>query len=202
MEIQSIEQLRAILGSPRIESTKKIYDHLNPRMLNFIEHSPLMFIATADQEGFPTISPKGDGIGAVKVLNDKTLLIPERKGNKIAVSFENIIRGSKAGLIFIVPGTNEILRVHGSPKIIHDSKLNKEMKSLTHEALLVLKVEVNNAYFHCGKAFLRSKIWCEDLEKSKLKISFGEEIAENMNKERTFIEDFDKGVDERYKTEL
>jgi hypothetical protein len=76
------------------------------------------------------------------------------------------------------------------------------MKSLTHEALLVLKVEVNNAYFHCGKAFLRSKMWSDDLEKSKLKISFGEEIAENMNKERTFIEDFDKGVDERYKTEL
>ncbi len=202
MKIQSIEELRAILGTPRIESTKKIYDYLNPRMLNFIEHSPLVFIATTDQDGFPTISPKGDGAGAVRALNDGTLLIPERKGNKIAASFENIIHGSKVGLIFLVPGTHEALRVQGTPTIIHDAVLNKEMESLTQEALLVLKIEVDNAYFHCGKAFLRSKLWSDELEKTNLNISFGQEIAENMSKEAPFIEDFDKGVEERYKTEL
>jgi hypothetical protein len=76
------------------------------------------------------------------------------------------------------------------------------MESLTQEALLVLKIEVDNAYFHCGKAFLRSKLWSDELEKTNLNISFGQEIAENMSKEAPFIEDFDKGVEERYKTEL
>lgn len=202
MEVTSLEGLRGIIGSPRTESTKKIYDHLNPRMINFISHSPLVFIATTDQHGFPTISPKGDGVGAVNTLNQGVILIPERKGNKIAASFENIINGSKVGLIFLVPGTNEALRVHGSPTIIYDPDLNKEMKSLSHEALLVLKVEVDNAYFHCGKAFLRSELWSDNLVKSKINISFGQEIAENMGKDESFVDAFDEGVKHRYKTEL
>jgi len=202
MEIKSEEELRNILGTPNPVLEKKIYSYLNSRMISFIENSPLMFVATVDQDGFPTISPKGDSPGFVKVNDTNTLLIPERKGNKLAYTFKNILRGSKVAVLFVVPGTNEILRVHGNAVLINDSVINSELKSASHSAILATRLDVANCYFHCGKAFLRSKIFSDELQLKDMGISFGQELSENTAFDGSEAIAFDQGVKSRYKTDL
>jgi PPOX class probable FMN-dependent enzyme len=203
MEILStFEEVREIVGEPNPVANKKIYSSLNDRMTNFISLSPVMMLSTVDSDGFPTISPKGDEAGFVKVLDNKTLLIPELRGNKLAFSLSNIVNQNKVALIFLVPGTVESLRVHGTCRLIKGNEICKSLASKSHQALLVMEVKVANAYFHCGKAFLRSKTWQPDSWSEKLKISFGQEIAENIGENSEFVDTLDAGVKERYVTDL
>lgn len=202
MEIKEFSKVREILGEPNPATKNKIYSFLNPRMINFINHSPLVFISTIDSDGFPTISPKGDFPGFVNIQNQNTLLLPERKGNKLAFSYENILNGSKVGILFLVPGTNEVLRVQGSSEVIFDEQLNALLSSQTQKALLIMKIKVSSCYFHCGKALLRSKLWESDKYLETLKISFGQEIAENNGMSSAEIFEFDSGVKSRYETDL
>lgn len=203
MEILStFEEVREIVGEPNPVANKKIYSSLNDRMTNFISLSPIMMLSTVDSDGFPTISPKGDEAGFVKVLDNKTLLIPELRGNKLAFSLSNIVNQNKVALIFLVPGTVESLRVHGTCRLIKGNEICKSLASKSHQALLVMEVKVANAYFHCGKAFLRSKTWQPDSWPEKLKISFGQEIAENIGENSEFVDTLDAGVKERYVTDL
>ena len=202
MDINELDQIRDILGEPSPNASGKIYDHLNDRMLTFIAHSPLVMVSTVDADGFPSISPKGDDPGFVKAENAQQLLIPERKGNKLAFAFQNILAGSKVGLLFMVPGTTEVLRVHGTPTLVHDADLNRELTSKTQPALLVMRLQVANAYFHCGKALIRSGIWNPDTPKQPVKVSFGQEIAENRSLTEPEAKHIDEGVRERYETDI
>ncbi|MFO6423441.1 pyridoxamine 5'-phosphate oxidase family protein [Motilimonas sp. KMU-193] len=171
-------------------------------MQAFISTSPLVMLSTVDDMGFPTISPKGDEAGFVKVRDDQTLLIPELRGNKLAFSLQNIVStNNKVGLIFLRPGTVETLRVHGRCKLV-TGDICEAVKGVTHRALMVLEIKVDSAYFHCGKAFLRSKVWDSQTHLPPMKISFGTEIAENTGKDAGFVEQADAGVKERYKTDL
>lgn len=202
MDIDSFDQVRAILGAPHPATAKKIYSHLNPRMREFIRHSPLVFVSTVDEDGFPTLSPKGDHAGFVQSQDENHLLIPERKGNKLAFSFRNILGGSKIGLLFLVPGTPEVLRVQGTSQIISDDELNSQLASASQKALLINRVKVSSCYFHCGKALLRSNLWGADLSHVAMNISFGIEISENKGLEASQIGEFDEGVHHRYKNDL
>jgi PPOX class probable FMN-dependent enzyme len=200
--ILSVEEMRDRIGSPNPLAKSKIYDHLNDRMQAFIETSPLVMLSTVDEFGFPTISPKGDRPGFVKVQDKKTLLLPELRGNKLAFSLCNILTANdKVGLIFLRPGTVESLRVHGVCKLL-EGDICDTVSGHTHRAILVLEITVTNAYFHCGKAFLRSKAWDKTSHQPPMKISFGREIAENTDKDREFIEEMDAGVQERYISDL
>ena len=205
-ELKSFADVRQTLGEPNPVASKKIYSFLNERMTNFIASSPLMMLSTVDNEGFPTISPKGDEAGFVQVTDQNTLLIPDLRGNKLAFSLANIVNQDKVALIFLVPGTVESLRVHGTCRLLkYDGKgddLCQTLASKSHNALLVMDVIVTNAYFHCGKAVLRIKTWQPDSWSEKIKISFGQEIAENTGKNAEYIGDFDAGVKERYITDL
>ncbi|NQZ89520.1 MAG: pyridoxamine 5'-phosphate oxidase family protein [Colwellia sp.] len=200
--LSTFEEVREIVGEPNPVASKKIYSFLNDRMTNFISLSPIMMLSTVDSDGFPTISPKGDEAGFVKVLDNNTLLIPELRGNKLAFSLSNIVQQNKVALIFLVPGTVESLRVHGTCRLLKGNEICKSLASKSHQALLVMEVKVTNAYFHCGKAFLRSKTWQPDSWSEKLKISFGQEIAGNLGESSEFIETLDAGVKERYVTDL
>lgn len=207
MKIDSMEQLRDILGSPHPATQDKIYDYLNRGMQAFIQQSPLLLMATLDEDGFPSISPKGDAPGFVHVQDALHLLIPERKGNKMALSFSNILTGSRLGLLFIVPGVSEVLRVQGAAEILHDPELNARLASDSQQALVVTRLQVQSAFFHCGKALLRSKLWAEDLQHADLKVSFGEQIADNPRKQSALlakqdIPAFDAGLRERYQSDL
>lgn len=201
-ELTNFEDVREVIGEPNPVASKKIYTFLNDRMKNFISSSPIMMLSTVDSDGFPTISPKGDEAGFVKVLDNNTLLIPELRGNKLAFSLANIVQQNKVALIFLVPGTVESLRVHGTCRLLKGDEICKSLGSKSHQALLVMEIKVTNAYFHCGKAFLRSKTWQPDTWQEKIKVSFGQEIADNIAESSTFVETVDAGVKERYVTEL
>jgi PPOX class probable FMN-dependent enzyme len=152
-------RIREILGTPNATTRQKIKGNLHAGMKRFIDASSLVMMASVDEMGFPTVSPKGDQPGFVRVQDDQTLLIPERKGNKLAFTFENLLKNPKLGLIFMVPGSDETLRVHGHAKVLHDPALCTSMASASHDALLVIEVTVTQCYFHCAKAFLRSQAW-------------------------------------------
>ncbi|AOW84108.1 pyridoxamine 5'-phosphate oxidase family protein [Vibrio cholerae] len=201
-ELCSLEEVRQVIGDPNPLASKKIYTTLNSRMQEFIKTSPLLMLSTVDEFGFPTISPKGDIAGFVKVRDANTILLPELRGNKLAFSLENIVAtNNKVGLIFLRPGTVETLRVHGSCKLLEGS-ICDEVTGSTHRALMVLEILVKNAYFHCGKAFLRSKAWDNSTYLEPMKVSFGKEIADNTDADEEFIKTTDSAVQGRYKTDL
>ena len=200
--IESFERVREVLGAPNPAAYKKIKQRLNARMVEFIARTPLVMIATIDRDGFPTVSPKGDAAGFVAVKDDQTLLLPERKGNKLAFSFENLVNHPKAGLIFIVPGTSETLRVHGDCRVFHDPELGREMASSTHDALLLIEVKVTSCYFHCAKAFLRSLAWAPETWGPRQKISFGKEILGESTDAEIAARQLDDGIAARYVTDL
>lgn len=200
--IDSVEHLRAIIGEPREQTRYKLHPRLNARATAFIARSPMFLLATVDAQGQPTVSPKGDGPGFVRVPDANTLLIPERKGNKLVFSLQNILRNPRVGLIFLVPGTDETLRVSGEAMLSDDAELCASLTERGQSALLVMRVRVSEAYFHCAKAFLRSQLWRPESWPEKLRISFGEEIAEEGGIRGTDIETFDAAVKQRYVTDL
>jgi PPOX class probable FMN-dependent enzyme len=200
--IESAEALRALLGSPNDLVRRKIHAQLNARAIDFIGKSPMLMLSTADAQGNATVSPKGDPAGFVCVEDERTLLIPERKGNKLIFSLTNILANPAVGLVFMVPGTCETLRVQGHAELLDDAELCEKVYARGAKALLVIRVRVTECYFHCAKAFLRSELWNPDTWPEKITISFGEEIAESGGMDRAVIDEFDRGVAGRYKTDL
>lgn len=200
--IENVSALRGLIGSPSELVTFKIHRELNTRAIGFIAGSPMFMLSTADAQNRPTVSPKGDRPGFVQVADSRTLLIPERKGNKLIFSLQNIIANPNVGLIFLVPGTCETLRVQGTAELLDDPDLREKLAARGGKALLVMRVTVEECYFHCAKAFLRSDLWKPETWQEKMTISFGEEISERGGIAANFIKEFDRGVGERYKTDL
>jgi PPOX class probable FMN-dependent enzyme len=202
MSIQTLTQLRAIIGEPNSQVPLKLHRQINPQAREFIARSPMFLLSTADAAGQPTVSPKGDGPGCVRVADARTLLIPERKGNKLAFSLQNILANPRVGLIFLLPGTGETLRVSGDAELLDERVLCESFVERGQPALLVTRVRVTQAYFHCAKAFLRAELWKPETWTEGMKISFGHEIAEEGGLRTEQIEAFDSGVQQRYKTDL
>lgn len=176
--IESLDQLRSLLGEPHSLTQQKISSALTPEAHDFIRKSSLLFMATTGGED-TTVSPKGDQPGFVRVLDDNTLLIPERPGNKLLHGLSNILRTGRIGLLFVCPGTEETLRVNGSAALYEDKATCRDMAANGKPALLVIKVQVNECFFHCAKAFKRSKAWQAEDWLEPQKIKFGAQIARN-----------------------
>ncbi len=189
------------MGKPHSLTQNKISDALTQEAKDFIAIAPLIFMATADSEGQPTVSPKGDLPGFVSIEDDKTLLIPERPGNKLLHGLGNIIENGHIGLIFLVPGTEETLRVNGRCAIYRDTELSKKMAANGKPALLILKVEVEQCFFHCAKAFKRSHAWQPDEWPERIKISFGKQIAKNAASNKIARKAIEKVVDQAVKAD-
>src|SRR5690349_8644956 len=200
--IQSIAQLRTLLGSPSEQVPRKIHRRLNRQAAGFIARAPMLFLATSDAQGRTTVSPKGDGPGFAHVADERTLLIPERKGNKLLFSLTNILENPRLSMIFVVPRTNETLRVAGRAQLHDDADLCARFVERGAPALLVMRVEVEQCYFHCAKAFLRSDLWNPQSWPETMRVSFGEEIAEEGGLAADEVGRFDAGVQERYRTGL
>ena len=176
--IQTTEQLRAMLGDALPLTRNKIYDHVFADAAAFIAKTPLIFVATSDRQGQPTVSPKGDAPGFVQVEDEHTLLIPERPGNKLLHGFCNILDTGQIGLIFVLPGTGETLRINGTAQLFHDPDTCAAMAANGKDALLVTRVSVRECFFHCAKAFKRSHAWEPQAWSEPLKLSFGKQIAQ------------------------
>jgi PPOX class probable FMN-dependent enzyme len=138
---------------------KTILDRLDRHCRNFIAHSPFLVLATAGADGGVDASPRGDAPGFVQVLDDRTLAIPDRRGNNRLDSMSNISARPQVGLLFFIPGIGETLRVNGRARITTDPELTVRM-AVQHKApAAAILVEVEQAYLHCGKALIRSHLW-------------------------------------------
>lgn len=155
----SLADIRARLGEPEPTAASKIIDHVDEQSRMFIAHSPFAALATADASGRADCSPRGDYPGFVKVLDEHTLAIPDRPGNKIADSFRNLAENDGAGLLFLIPGLRETLRVNGRAYPTDEPDVLARMQTEASEPELAIVVEVEEAYFHCGRALIRSRLW-------------------------------------------
>ena len=156
--IEDVDALRAIYGQPMERAVKKQHDRLDRHCLRFLELSPMVMIATCDGERVD-VSPKGDGPGFVKADGDHAVLIPDWPGNNRLDGYENILRNPQAGLLFLIPGLRETLRVNGRASIHADEALRARFETRGRLPITVLRVEAEEVYLHCAKAFLRSRLW-------------------------------------------
>lgn len=159
VEISSSDELREVLGPVREPAKSKIRRGLDPIDVNWIAASSFCLIATSDGEGNCDVSPKGDPPGFSKVLDEATLLIPDRPGNRRADGLHNILENGHVGLIYFIPGRGDTLRINGRARILRDCAAFDDMIVGGHRPTLGLWVEIQEVFYHCSKAFLRSKLW-------------------------------------------
>lgn len=158
-QISTEADLRALYDQPLERVIKKQLTHLDHYCRQLIALSPLMCLATTDADGTVDVSPRGDAPGFVRVEDDKTLLIPDRRGNNRLDSLANIVANPQVGLLFMVPGINETVRVNGSAIVVADRGLCESFTFKGKAPATVIVVTVREAYFHCAKAFMRGKVW-------------------------------------------
>jgi PPOX class probable FMN-dependent enzyme len=157
--LTSPDDLRALLGTPSENAVRKQLDALDVHCRAFIARSPFLVLSTSSAAGRCDASPKGDLPGFVQVLDERTLVIPDRPGNRRADSLLNIIDNPHVGLLFLIPGMDESLRVNGSAVIVRDPALLERLAVEGKRPQLGILVRVEEAYLHCGKALLRSHLW-------------------------------------------
>lgn len=155
----SFAEVRARLGEPEAMIKAKVHDRIDRHFRCFIAHSPFLAMATSDATGLPDCSPRGDYPGFVKVLDERTLAVPDRPGNKMADSFGNLAENDGIGLMFVIPGLREVLRVNGRAYPTDEPDVLARMRTEGKAAELALVVDVAEAYFHCGRALIRSRLW-------------------------------------------
>ncbi|MEU6130773.1 MSMEG_1061 family FMN-dependent PPOX-type flavoprotein [Saccharopolyspora sp. NPDC047091] len=171
-------ELRARLGEPDdVVKALKGGDRVDAHAHRFIAHSPYLSMSTSDAQGRADCSPRGDYPGFVKVLDDRTLAIPDRPGNKIADSFRNLAENDGIGLLFLVPGVVEVLRINGSGYPTDDPDVLARMRVEGKEAMFAIIVEVEQVFFHCGRAMLRSRLWNPETQSLAAEIPSPGEIA-------------------------
>ena len=158
-EITTLEDLESIIGTPLPATANKVRPSLHPLDRDWLAGSPLVFIATSDEHGNLDVSPKGDPAGFTKVLDDTTIAIPERPGNRRADGFHNILRNPHVGLNFVIPGRGDTLRINGRATLISDAPYFDDLVVRGHRPSLALVVDIDEVFYHCSKAFLRSKAW-------------------------------------------
>ena len=158
------EELRTIYKTPRPTdgSIRKELKALDGHCRSFIGKSPFVLIGSSDGEGNADVTPKGDKPGFAAVLDDRTIAIPDRPGNNRLDTLENILRNPSVGLLFLIPGMNETLRVNGDARITVDAGLRKRLAVDGKEPQSVIVVSVKAAYMHCAKAFMRAALWKPD----------------------------------------
>ncbi len=152
-------KLRELIGSPAELVVSKQAKRLNHLSRRFIELSPFVCLATSDEHGNCDVSPRGDPAGFVRILDDTTLLLPERPGNRIADSLRNILRNRHVGLLFVIPGVTDTFRVNGRATLTTDATLLAPLAVEGKAPALGVIVDIDEAYTQCSKAFLRSHLW-------------------------------------------
>jgi PPOX class probable FMN-dependent enzyme len=201
--ITSEDQLRSILGMPGSRAVAKQLPALDRHSRNFISRSPFAFISSANAAGRCDVSPKGDGPGFVEVLDDHTLLIPDRPGNRRGDTLSNILENPHLGMLFLIPTVEETLRVNGRAAIVRDADLMDRLTFRTKTPQLAIAVEVEEVYFHCAKAFKRSGLWNPDLWEGRGDLpTLGQMLFDQVQPEGETAESVDCAIEEAYRTNL
>jgi PPOX class probable FMN-dependent enzyme len=157
--ITTESELRKIVGPANRWFTSKILHRLDRRCRDFIAASPFVVVGSTDPLGMVDLSPKGDHAGFVRCLDDATLAIPDRRGNRRVDTFHNVLRNPGVGLIFFIPGERETLRVAGRAVIVRDQDIRRALADDGRMPELAMVVIVERAFFHCGKCIKRAKLW-------------------------------------------
>jgi uncharacterized protein len=158
-EVTSEAELRELLGEPAPHAARKVRSTLHALDREWLAHSPLCLIATSGRDGSCDVSPKGDPPGFVKVLDERTIAIPDRPGNRRADGFRNILQNPHVGLVHLLPGRGDTLRINGRARIVREAPFLDGMTVKRNRPLLALVVQIEEIFFHCSKAFLRSAAW-------------------------------------------
>lgn len=208
----TMARIREIIGFPDQFIAEKKEPLLGEFAMRFIAHSPFFCAATFGADGLMDVSPKGDPPGSVRVLDPWTLAIPDRPGNKLADTFENVTATSSIGLVFFVPGLREVIRVNGDAFVTDDPELLSMLSADNKPAVLATVVRVREVFGQCGKAVIRAKLWEGDTRGLAEAATLGGDfytlsIAEQAQKINNSLGDLVNGglydvVDENYRTEL
>ena len=199
--IENVEHLRESYGAPSERALKKQLSRIDRHCRDFIARSPFLIIASADPSGRCDASPKGDAPGFVQVIDDTTLLIPDRLGNNRMDTLANLLARPGIGLIFFVPGINETLRVNGRACITTDPALLEPLAVNGKVPRSAILVTAEETYFHCGKALIRSDLWNPDKQVRRSDFpSLGRILADQIG--GISVEESERYTAESYKTRL
>lgn len=193
--IETREQLSAIIPDPSPRAAAKIRDRLDDQALAFVKRSPFLLIGTEGPDGIE-ISPKGDQPGFVEIVDDRILLIPERPGNQLKMGLTNILANGRISLIFFCPPTADTVRVTGRATLIDDRDICERHAMGGKAALLMMRVEIERAFFHCSRPILRAGLWNPETWGQPMKISYGRIYAEALGNP-DIVEMFDTITEER-----
>ncbi len=199
----STAEVREIVGDPIELVQLKVRPSLDKHCRAFIARSPFLSLGTVDANGQADVSPRGDPAGFVHVLDDHTLAVPERPGNKLADSLSNILDTGSVGLLFMVPGVEETLRVNGDGTITDDPAVLETMAVKGKTPKLAILVDVQEAFIHCAKAFRRSELWNPDgyVDPKELP-SIGQVIRDQVKPPDLDTDDIDEFANEDYRTNM
>jgi len=204
----SENELRDYIGRPMELAVAKAIDHLDKYCRAFIERSPFLTIGTASADGRGDVSPRGDQPGFVQVLDEHTLFIPDRPGNNRLDTMSNIIANPNVGILFLVPGFEDCLRVNGLARVVRDDALLDAATVKGKTPRIGILVEVAEAYLHCAKAIRRSRLWDAESHHERRELpSLGKMILEqtapaNAPPGADFVAEVDQLIEENYRNEL
>jgi PPOX class probable FMN-dependent enzyme len=199
--IRTVEQLEALYGVPGEASTAKEIDYIAPAYRAYIEASPYVALATCGPEGLDC-SPRGDRAGFVRIHDDRTLMMPDRRGNNRVDSLRNIVRDPRVGLLFMVPGVGNTLRVNGRAHLDTDPALldSFRMEGKPPRSVIVLAVEA--VYFQCARALIRSELWNPALHVDPKTLPSAGQILADLSRGRVGGETYDREWPERAKASM
>ena len=158
-QVTDIDELVGMIGEPFERNVRKATPYLTPLVREFVTMSPYFLLATSNSDGTCDVSPRGDPPGSLLILDDRTIAIPDRLGNRRIDSMRNILANPHVGLLFLIPGTDETVRINGRARITRDPALLGRLAMQGREPKVAIVVEVDEAYAHCARSILRSKLW-------------------------------------------
>ena len=202
--IEAYDALREAIGEPTASIAEKEMPTLDKHARHFLSLSPILFISTVGIDGRADISPRGDPAGFVKVIDDRTILIPERPGNRRADTMSNIVGnpGHSVALIFLLPGVEETLRASGRARIVDDPALLEDMAVRGKAPRLGILVEVDEVFFHCAKALKRARLWDPDTRIERRAFPSLARITKDQRETDTPLEEIEARIEESYETRL
>lgn len=196
--ITDAAQLREIIGEPNEIVVTKITDHLNPLTRQFIERSPFLCVGTASPDGGLDVSPRGDPAGFVRILDERTLLIPDRPGNRIADTLTNLLADPRIALLFLIPGVGDTFRVNGTAEIIDDPELLAGSAIEGKAPKLGLLVSIEEAYTQCPKSLVRSELWNPERHVDRSALPRTGDILRSLNDPSFDADGYERERSERY----
>jgi len=198
--VETEAELRDLIGGgPSALVAGKVADRLNDIFRRYIEESPFVCVATTSSNGGLDISPRGDPAGFVRILDENTLLIPERPGNRIADTLTNVLDTGRIALIFLVPGVGETFRVNGSAVLVDDAALLAESEVEGKTPKLGILVTVEEAYTQCSKALIRSDLWNGDRHVDPTTMPTSGEMLKAVSDPTLDVEEYERARLERYR---